>query len=151
MAEISIRLIRSVDQVGWLELRLALWPHASREQHLAEISSLASDPARYGQFVACSSAGAPIGFAEVSVRSDYVNGTHSSPVAFLEGIYVVPDARRQGIAKSLVAEVERWAREAGCRELASDVLLDNELSQAAHIALGFEETERVVYFRKGIA
>jgi aminoglycoside 6'-N-acetyltransferase I len=41
-----------------------------------------------------------------------------------------------------------WARARGCRELASDALLDNEASQRAHRALGFEETERVVYFSK---
>jgi aminoglycoside 6'-N-acetyltransferase I len=80
-----------------------------------------------------------------------VNGCETSPVAFLEGIYVEPWARRQGVAKELVAEVERWAFARGCQEFASDALLDDTDSHGMHVALGFEETERVVYFRKGLA
>jgi aminoglycoside 6'-N-acetyltransferase I len=77
-----------------------------------------------------------------------VNGTESSPVAFLEGLYVAPAFRRQGIAALLVDQAQQWARERGCTELASDALLDNSASQEMHKALGFTETERVVYFRK---
>lgn len=75
----------------------------------------------------------------------------STPVAFLEGIYVSPDARRNGVAAALIKEVERWARECGCGELASDALLENDASHAVHRAVGFEETERVVFFRKPLA
>ena len=77
-----------------------------------------------------------------------MNGTQSSPVIFLEGLYVIPELRRQGVARTLVAEVARWARACGCSELASDALLENAASHAAHRALGFAETERVVFFRK---
>jgi aminoglycoside 6'-N-acetyltransferase I len=77
-----------------------------------------------------------------------VNGAQSSPVGFLEGLYVVPRARRNGVARALVAEVGRWARDFGCSELASDAALANAASHAVHRALGFEETERVVFFRK---
>ena len=106
-------------------------------------------PQRFAAFLAHRDQ--PVGFAEAALRSDHVNGTSSSPVAFLEGIYVRPAARRQGVAAELVAAVSRWAREAGCNELASDALLDNEISHSVHRALGFEETERVVYFRKRLA
>jgi aminoglycoside 6'-N-acetyltransferase I len=88
------------------------------------------------------------GFAEAAIRTDYVNGAQSSPVGFLEGLYVVPHGRRNGVARLLVAAVTRWAAECGCSELASDAALANTASQALHRALGFEETERVVYFRK---
>ena len=77
-----------------------------------------------------------------------MNGAQSSPVGFLEGLYVVPRARRNGVARALVAEVGRWARDFGCSELASDAALANAASHAVHRALGFEETERVVFFRK---
>lgn len=87
-----------------------------------------------------------LGFAEASIRTDYVNGTHSSPVAFLEGLYVQPDSRAQGIARRLVAGVEEWAGEMGCTELASDALVENEGSHKMHEALGFEEAEQVVFF-----
>src|SRR4029079_15120723 len=89
---------------------------------------------RYVQFVASSGPGRPVGFAEAAIRTDYVNGTDTFPVAFLEGLYVVPEARRHGAAAALVATVERWARDFGCRELASDALLDNQPGQLVHHA-----------------
>jgi len=125
-----------------------LWPQ-DPAQHLAEMAAQLAAPHRFAAFLAHGDE--PVGFAEAALRSDYVNGTRSSPVAFLEGIYVRPEARRQGVARELVAAVSRWAREAGCSELASDAPLDNELSHAVHRGLGFEETERVVYFRKALA
>jgi len=71
-------------------------------------------------------------------------------VAFLEGLYVMPEARRQGAARALIDAVRAWARDRGCKELASDTALDNVVSQAAHTRLGFRETERVVYFNMPI-
>lgn len=141
----------SVEQTGWLALRQALWPDCSRSEHIAEMSSFLQNAARYVQFVAYVNNGEPCGFAEASVRTDYVNGTQASPVAFLEGIYVAPQYRRQGIAKELVAAVAHWAHSAGYRELASDALLGNALSHTVHQALGFVETERVVFYRRAIS
>jgi aminoglycoside 6'-N-acetyltransferase I len=145
-----IEACTAVDAAGWLELRTALWPHGTREQHLAEMAAFIAAPRRYGQFIAYSPRGEAIGLAEVALRTDYVNGTETSPVAFLEGLYVLPGARRKGVAASLVIEVSRWARAKGCTELASDALLDNGASHATHRALGFAETERVVFFRKRV-
>ena len=91
-----------------------------------------------------------MGFAEATLRMDNVNGCATSPVAFLEGIYVERWARRQGVARALVGVVEQWGREMGCREFASDALLENVGSHSMHRGLGFQETERVVYFRKDL-
>jgi aminoglycoside 6'-N-acetyltransferase I len=113
--------------------------------------SYVASPQRYANFIAYSRSREAIGLAEVSVRSDYVNGTQSSPVAFLEGLYVVPQSRRKGVARALVAVAGEWGRRAGCSELASDAVLENSLSHVVHRALGFEETERVVYFRRKLA
>jgi len=145
---VMIERCASTEQAGWLSLRQSLWPHCSRAEHLSEMSSFIASPARYAQFVAYSSPGQAVGLAEASVRADYVNGTDSSPVAFLEGLYVVPEARRKGIAASLVSAVSQWAHSVGHSELASDALLENETSHAVHRALGFHETERVVFFRR---
>lgn len=150
MPNFTVQPCTSAAQRGWQEMRQALWPDTDRGEHLPEMDAQLADPRRYGQFIAYSATGEPAGFAEVSLRSDYVNGTSSSPVAFLEGIYVVPDARRHGVARLLLAEVDQWARSAGCRELASDALLENQTSHAMHLALGFVETERVVYYRKSL-
>lgn len=147
----KIEACESAEHPGWLRLRQALWPEGSREQQAAEMRSLVANPARYRQLIAYSRSREAIGFAEASLRSDYVNGTESSPVAFLEGLYVVPPARRQGVATALVAAIADWARGTGCRELASDAVLENSISHVVHLALGFEETERVVFFRRRLA
>jgi aminoglycoside 6'-N-acetyltransferase I len=105
-------------------------------------------PEKYANFVAYDHDERPVGLAEASVRSDYVNGTSSSPVGFLEGLFVVPDSRKQGIGRDLVSEVSNWALSMGCVEFASDTQLENILSQRVHKALGFAETERVVYYCK---
>ncbi|PHV10297.1 aminoglycoside 6'-N-acetyltransferase [Chitinimonas sp. BJB300] len=144
----TIEACSTVEQPGWLNLRQALWPDCPCDEHLTEMAGFIADPGRYAQFVAYASASLPIGFVEASLRIDYVNGTDTSPVVFLEGIYVAPGFRRQGLAAQLVAAVATWARSRGCSEFASDAPLDNELSHAVHLALGFTETERVVYFRK---
>lgn len=135
---------------GWLEFRLALWPESSAEEHLAEMEEQLSLSSRHHHLLATDATGTPVGLAEASLRHDYVNGTSSSPVAFLEGIYVHPSWRRHGVARALVAAVMNWGRSQGCSELASDALLENTSSHLMHEALGFEETERVVYFRMSL-
>ena len=133
---------------GWLALRAALWPDTSEAEHRAEMAAqFAAGPGRFAQFVARDAHGRAVGLAEAALRVDHVNGCDSAPVAFLEGLYVAHVARRSGVARSLVAAVARWGRARGCTELASDTPLDNAASQAVHRALGFAETERVVYFK----
>jgi aminoglycoside 6'-N-acetyltransferase I len=111
-----------------------------------------ADALARGHFVRLAAApdGSAIGFVEASLRIDYVNGTSTSPVAFLEGLYVEPFARRKGVARALVTEVERWAVAQGCSEIASDSPIESVMAHAMHRALGFEETERVVYFRRAV-
>ena len=144
----QLRAPQGSSDNAWLALRSALWPDVSEAEHL---SGMADALAR-GHYVrlAVTPRGSAVGLVEASKRADYVNGTSSSPVAFLEGLYVVPASRRQGVARALVQSVVQWALAEGCSELASDSLLDNSVAHAAHLALGFEETERVVYFRRGL-
>lgn len=140
----------SVEQTGWLQLRAALWPHCAEAEQLAEMAEFLAQPERFIQLVAYAGAGEPVGLVEASLRNDYVNGTESSPVAFLEGLYVAPTHRRRGIARELVSAVVEWATTRGCKEFASDAALENEVSHRVHRSLGFEETERVVYFRRAL-
>ena len=130
----------------WLAMRVALWPDGSQAEHLLAMA----DTLGRGHYVrlAVTAAGSAVGFVEAARRVDCVNGTTSSPVAFLEGLYVEPGSRRQGVARVLVESVVTWALAQGLSELASDSLLENVPAHAAHRALGFEETERVVYFRR---
>ena len=132
----------------WLFLRAKLWPDADESEHLRDMADISTR----GHLVllAVDIDGRAVGFVEASLRVDFVNGTSSSPVAFLEGLYVEPTARRQGVSRALVAEVDRWAIRQGCSELASDSPIENTVAHAAHRALGFEEMERVVYFRRAV-
>jgi aminoglycoside 6'-N-acetyltransferase I len=133
---------------SWSLLRSALWPDALPAEHQQDIErTFLSGSQSAIAFVAVVE-GELIGFAEASLRRDYVNGCKSSPVAFLEGIYVAPAARRRGVAEALVKAVEDWGRSAGCAEFASDTSPENDASQRLHLSLGFEETQRVVFFRK---
>jgi aminoglycoside 6'-N-acetyltransferase I len=136
--------------LAWRKMRQALWPEMTEEENASETQALMGKADTFIR-IAWSADDRPAGFAEATLRVDYVNGCVTSPVAFLEGIYVEPWARRQGVARVLVGAVEVWARQKGCSELASDALLENAESHHMHAGLGFEETERVVYFRKVLA
>jgi len=92
--------------------------------------------------------GQVIGFAQCQLRHDYVEGTDSSPVGYLEGIFIEKAYRRKSFAKQLLAACENWAKEQGCTEFASDCELDNTESLKFHLSLGFEEANRVICFKK---
>ena len=127
-------------------LALQLWPEheeAALREEMVEI--LGKEEAAF--FLAFDSERA-IGFAQCQLRHDYVEGTESSPVGYLEGIFIAESHRRQGVAKSLLAACEGWARERGCREFASDCQLDNVQSLQFHLHLGFAEANRIICFTK---
>ena len=94
--------------------------------------------------------GKPIGFAQCQLRHDYVEGTESSPVGYLEGIFVSEEYRKHGYAAELLSECEKWAREKGCTEFASDCEIGNADSIQFHLSLGFEEANRIICFRKDL-
>lgn len=145
-----VRVARATaaDAEEWIAMRTALWPRGGDGQHAADIARLLVDPGETINLIARDAEGVALGFAEAALRHDYVNGCRTSPVAFLEGIFVQPEARGRGVARALVAGVEAWAQERGCTEFASDCAIDNEQSQRMHASLGFAETQRVVFFRK---
>ena len=147
---VTVAAATAADLADWAALRQALWPHLGLDEHTAEIVETLADPINLANFIARTEDGAAVGLAEAALRHDYVNGCQTSPVAFLEGIYVTPAYRRRGTAGKLVAAVEAWGRARGCSELASDAALDNIASHRMHTALGFAETQRVVYFRKAL-
>jgi len=147
----TIRSVQPQDRNNWLLLRQALWPDATLEEHTRDVERFLAgnrhEPAEV--LIAFNGEGRAIGFVELSIHN-IVDSCSTDRVGYLEGWYVVPDARRQGVGAALVAAAERWATEEGCREFASDAALDNEQSQRAHLALGFTETGRNVNFRKDL-
>ncbi|ADG12461.1 N-acetyltransferase [Caulobacter segnis] len=136
------------DLDAWAALRAALWPGDTIGDHRAELAEALASEGDSAAFVAEASDRLIVGFIEASLRHDYVNGCETSPVAFVEGLYVRPEFRKTGVGLALCDAVADWGRGRGCSELASDALADNLESHAFHQAIGFEETERVVYFRK---
>ena len=132
----------------WIDLSLLLFPEHTRDEMIKFYSEILTSKKEIGflykkdyRFV---------GYINISIRSDYVNGTDESPVAFVEAIFVLPEYRKQNIARKLIEHAEDFARQKGLKQLASDCLLENEASAAFHKSCGFTETERVIYFVKNV-
>jgi aminoglycoside 6'-N-acetyltransferase I len=145
---VEIRVYQPADEPEWRRLRRALWPDLGPADAEDAAAWLAQPDA--ATFVAVRPGGGLAGFAEFAVRP-WAEGCGAGPVAYLEGWYVDPDARRAGVGATLVRAGEAWARGRGLGELASDALIDNTTSHRAHLALGFAEVERVVFYRKPLA
>jgi aminoglycoside 6'-N-acetyltransferase I len=150
MAEMQLRTAQHEDAEALARMRFALWPDSSLEEQRAEIETATSSTLPVVTLLACDPAGRPIGFVEAGLRSHADGCDITVPVGFVEGWFVEAEWRGQGIGRALIAAAEAWARERGCREMASDALVDNEASIAAHQALGFEEVDRCVHFRKAL-
>lgn len=134
---------------AWADQRVMLWPDEDEAELRGEAVSMAETPRpRLHNLVALTDSGYVAGFAEASIRHDYVNGATTSPVVFLEGIFVLPEHRNAGVGAALVAAVGEWGCAQGCTEFGSDVLLDNDASHAFHMAVGFVEQDRVVCYCK---
>lgn len=141
-----IRKAGKKDVEAAASLAVLMWSDNSVPALAAEFSELiSSDTARL--FLAYEN-DAPVGFAQCQLRYDYVEGTETSPVGYLEGIFVRENCRKKGHARALLAACEAWAREKSCREFASDCELDNGDSFRFHMSMGFAEANRVICFTK---
>jgi aminoglycoside 6'-N-acetyltransferase I len=141
-----IRQANPADQSEWQRMRQLLWPEVGPEDLLLEMERILADPLT-PVFVLERPDGGLGGFIEAGTRK-YADGCDTSPVGYIEGWFVDEDLRGQGMGRVLVKAAEDWAREQGLKEMASDTWLDNEVSVAAHLKLGYEEVERLVHFAK---
>lgn len=141
-----IRKAEMKDLTMIAELACQLWPDNTVDEMCSEMGEILAklDAA----FFLAYAEKVPIGFAQCQLRHDYVEGTDSSPVGYLEGIYVAEAYRKQGIAKALLTACESWAKTKGCSEFASDCELDNTQSLQFHLNVGFEEANRIICFTK---
>ncbi|MDX2276183.1 MAG: aminoglycoside 6'-N-acetyltransferase [Hyphomonadaceae bacterium] len=147
----NIRPLEPRDVPAWTALRIALWADADAADLATEAAGQFSGrPVAPIVFVCEETSGRVVGMIEADIRST-AEGCLTSPVPYIEGWYVLPDARTLGVGRALVEAVEHWARERGYAEIASDALIDNEVSRSAHGALGYEETARIVCFRKSLS
>jgi aminoglycoside 6'-N-acetyltransferase I len=144
----KVREIVAEDRLEWVRMREALWP-GSLSDHDVETQRYFEQREVWPCILVAEEDARLVGFLELDQRK-YAPGCRSSPVPFIEGWYVDPAARRRGVGRALVRAAEDRARAAGFTEIASDVEIENAGSIAAHRALGYEETDRVVSFRRGL-
>ncbi len=143
---IEIANLNNIDDI--VTMAMELWPHHQYDELKREfveiIRSVNEDVLLYkvdNEFV---------GFIQVAVRNDYVEGAKSSPTGFVEGIFVKSSVRKKGIAKKLVREGEIWSKERGCKQMGSDVEFHNTDSYQFHKSIGYQEVNRVICFLRDI-
>jgi aminoglycoside 6'-N-acetyltransferase I len=144
----TIREIVERDRGDWVRLREALWP-GSLSDHDRETRKYFEERPDAPIIFVAEAGGKLVGFLELDYRK-YAPGCSSSPVPFIEGWYVEPVQRGKGIGRALVGAAEAHARAAGYHEIASDAEQENNDGIAAHLALEYEEVERVVCFRRSL-
>ena len=142
----NVRKAEAADLNAVSALALDLWPDHQPEELRQELAQLMDD--KEAAFFLLEEKKHPVGFAQCQLRHDYVEGTSTSPVGYLEGIYVSPGLRGRGGARALLEACERWAAKLGCTEFASDCELSNSTSLAFHLNVGFEEAGRIICFAK---
>ncbi len=147
-SEMIIREIVETDRLDWVRLREALWPGALAD-HDVETQRYFDDRLTAPIVFVAEAKGRIVGFLEMDFRK-YAPGCRSSPVAFIEGWHVEAGSQRRGIGRALIEAAEARARVLGHHEIASDSELENADGIAAHRALGYEEIERVVSFRRSL-
>jgi molybdopterin synthase catalytic subunit/GNAT superfamily N-acetyltransferase len=142
-----IRALQPPDREAWRKMRLRLWPHYGEAVIDREIVEYGKRGMPETVFVAQRDDGGLCGFAEVSLRP-FADGCRSTPVGYLEGWYVEPEHRRQGVGRALVRAGEDWARQQGCVEMASDCETPNHVSAMAHHRLGYSSPDKCTLLRK---
>jgi aminoglycoside 6'-N-acetyltransferase I len=145
---LTVREAIPSDASAWVGMRAGLWPVSSREEHALEVAEYFRGESDSAVVLVCARPDASLcGFLELSLRS-HAEGCAPGAVPYVEGWYVTEEARGSGAGRALMRAAEEWARAQGHTEMASDAELENVASHQAHRALGFEEVERAVHFRK---
>jgi aminoglycoside 6'-N-acetyltransferase I len=120
LKEVHVRLGQSSDRAQLAQLRHALWPESSTEDHGQELDLILAGKAPgilpAAVFVAESDGDVLLGFLEAGLRSHADGCDPCHPTGYVEGWYVVETHRRQGIGAALLRAAEDWARNQGCRE-----------------------------------
>lgn len=148
MMIVEIKTSTKSQVTQWIHLMSELWDDADWLSLQAEAKRI-MDKTTLTAFVAIEEEKC-IGFSNVSLRYDYVEGAQTSPVGYIEGIYVQPIYRQNGIARELFERSMTWAKDNGCVEMASDVEATNVQSSMFHEKLGFQEVNRIICYIKSI-
>ena len=143
-----IRRATKKDAIYVAEMAEMIWESHSVEELIREFET-EIDNEECVVYIYCVDT-MPVGFAQCGLRHDYVEGTDSSLVGYLEGIFIREEYRKRGYARELLDECEKWARQKGCSEFASDCELNNDESFHFHMNVGFAEANRIICFTKEI-
>ena len=143
-----IRKAKMNDLPVLTELALELWPQHAADKMYYDLGKIMT--AGESVFFLAYEEEKAVGYAQCQLRHDYVEGTETSPVGYLEGIYVADGYRKQGVGRELLSACESWAKNKGCTEFASDCELENTQSLQFHLNVGFEEANRIICFTKKI-
>lgn len=144
-----VRAFEERDLNEWFRLRCLLWDETEADDHKAEMLEIISHSDTQKVFVVETDSEKLAGFLEVSIRP-FVEDCKTDQVGYLEGWFVEPEFRKNGIGRELVRNAEKWAKAKGCTEMASDAEIGNERSLQAHLKLGYEETSRLVHLTKDL-
>lgn len=146
----NIKIASKEDKTEWLRLRLALWPEVSTALHEKEIDAMIFNPERFAAFLAYNSSDQMIGFLEVSTHELIDEGCDIKQIGYIEGWYVDPGYRRKGVGAELVSKAEQWVEKQGLKAIAVDTNLENDISQKAYQALGYQEVDRLILYKKAL-
>lgn len=145
---IIIEKLRKAHFESLSEMALELWPDCDINAEKVYWDKVINSE---DQYLALAKVGDDfIGFINISTRTDHVEGSDTSPVAYLEAIYVKNGFRQKDVASLLLSHGETWAKSRGLTQLASDTEVTNQLSQLFHLKAGFQEINRIVCYLKNI-
>jgi aminoglycoside 6'-N-acetyltransferase I len=130
-------------------LGVLFWPKHTEGKIKKEFTRILSSGSEVS-FICRDGDGNSIALMNASIRSDYVEGSNTSPVGYLEGVYVKEEYRKRGIAKDLLIGAEKWFASKGVSEIGSDAVIDNVISQKFHEKMGFQKGETIVHYLKNI-
>ncbi|MCR9287026.1 MAG: GNAT family N-acetyltransferase [Bacteroidetes bacterium] len=137
------------DKDAWIRLRETLYDGVESTFHEEEIEIILNDKTKATFLVFETGKEDSIGMLELSLRN-IVDGCLSSPVGYIEGIYLHEKVRGKGYGRQMIDFAKKWAKSQGCSELGCDAELDDLSAQMFHQKMGFRETYRIVQYKMDI-
>lgn len=99
---------------------------------------------------ACFFKNAAIGYAQVCVRQEYVEGALAYPIAYLEALHVKVAFEDAGIAQHLIQIVTAYVNSLGIEEIATDCASSDLRRYELFLKAGFEEVSQLTHFVKSV-
>lgn len=133
-----------IDQQNFHRALEASWPsgEAIVADYLTYLEKACAD--HRGAIFMADYAEQPAGFVCVVASTRGESPDDPAPFAWVHDIFVRPEHRQHGVASSLMAEAERFARSEGSRVIRLGVLDRNDQARAFYARHGFREYTHVL-------